>query len=49
MEVVVEGTFFTRSTTTLSLILKILKIGLTVNWSAVHIEPVPVHGGGGGG
>jgi hypothetical protein len=49
MEVVVEGSLFTRSTTTVSLILTLIKIGLTVNWPAVHVEPVPVDGGGGGG
>ncbi len=49
MEVVVEGSLFTRSTTTVSLTLTLIKVRLTVNWSAVHIEPVPVDGGGGGG
>ncbi len=49
MEVVVEGSLFTRSTTTVSLLLTQMKVELTVNWPAVHIEPVPVDGGGGGG
>ncbi len=40
---------FTRSTTTVYLILTLMKVGLTVNWPAVHIEPVPVDEGGGGG
>jgi hypothetical protein len=45
----VEGSLLTRSTTTLSLIITLMKVGLTVNWPAVHIEPVPVDEGGGGG
>ncbi len=44
-----EGSLFTRSTTTVSLILTMKKARLTVNWPAVHIEPVPMDGGGGGG
>ena len=49
MEVVVEGSLFTRSTTTGSLILTVMEVGLTVNRPVVHVEPVPVDGGGGGG
>ncbi len=30
---------FTRSTTTVSLILTLMKVELTVNWPAVHKEP----------
>jgi hypothetical protein len=44
MEVVVEGSLFTRSNTTLSLILTMKKVGLTM-----HVEPVPMDAGGGGG
>ncbi len=44
-----EGSLFTRSTTTLSLILTMKKVGLTVNWSTLHVEPVPVDADAGGG
>ncbi len=44
-----EGSLFTRSTTLVSLILALMKVGLTVNWPSMHVEPVPVDGGGGGG
>ncbi len=43
-----EGILFTRSTDTVSLILNMMKVGLTVNWPTVHIEPVPVDVSGGG-
>ncbi len=49
MEVVVEGSLFTGSTTTVSLLHKMMKGELTANWPAMHVEPVPVDGGGGGG
>ncbi len=49
MEVVVEGSKFTRSTDTVSLILTLMKVELTLNWPTVHVEPMPVDGGGGGG
>ncbi len=44
-----EGSLFTRSTTTLSLIITTKKVRLTVNRPAVYVKPVPVDGGGGGG
>ncbi len=34
-----EGSLFTRSTDTVSLILTLMKVGLTVNWPTVHWSP----------
>ncbi len=44
-----KRSLFIRSTTTVSLILTMIKVGLTVKWPVLHIELVSVDGGGGGG
>ncbi len=40
---------FSKSMDTVSLMLTMMKVGLTVKWPNMHIEPVPVDGSGGGG